>query len=90
MADAGGRMTFIIAHRLSTMRHADKILVLDEGKVVGFGPHDELVATCDLYRRMWEAQRLEPRRPESPSPPEPEVVEPPEASDEAEPEGSPD
>ncbi len=41
-----------ISQRPGTVRHADKILVLDGGKVVGFGAHDELMRTCSLYARM--------------------------------------
>lgn len=53
-----GRTTFVIAHRLSTLRRADRILVLDGGRMVGLGTHDELLATCPLYRILWEAQSL--------------------------------
>jgi ABC-type multidrug transport system fused ATPase/permease subunit len=53
-----GRTTFIVAHRLSTLRGADRILVLQKGHIVGDGPHHELVQTCPLYRRMWETQQL--------------------------------
>lgn len=53
-----GRTTFIVAHRLSTLRGAHRILVLQNGRVVGDGPHDVLVRTCDLYRRMWETQQI--------------------------------
>jgi len=68
--------TFIVAHRLSTMRHADRILVLEEGRVVGFAPHEELLASCELYRRMWEAQRLEePRAASAPLDEEPDAGE---------------
>lgn len=42
----------VIAHRLSTVRDATRILVLDQGRVVAQGPHEELMRTCDLYRRM--------------------------------------
>ena len=42
----------VIAHRLSTIRDATRILVLDDGRLVAQGPHDELIQTCDLYRRM--------------------------------------
>jgi ATP-binding cassette subfamily B protein/subfamily B ATP-binding cassette protein MsbA len=42
----------VIAHRLSTVRDATRILVLDQGRVMAQGPHEELVRTCDLYRRM--------------------------------------
>jgi ABC-type multidrug transport system fused ATPase/permease subunit len=47
-----GRTTVVIAHRLSTVRDADRILVLDEGRIVAQGRHDELLQTSDLYRRM--------------------------------------
>ncbi len=51
-----GRTTFMIAHRLSTVRNAAKILVLDQGRIVERGTHDELVSTGGLYREMYEAQ----------------------------------
>jgi ABC-type multidrug transport system fused ATPase/permease subunit len=47
-----GRTTIVIAHRLSTVRDADRILVLDGGKIAAQGRHDELVRTSQLYRRM--------------------------------------
>ncbi len=47
-----GRTTIVIAHRLSTVRDADRILVLDEGRIVAEGRHDELLAASPLYRRM--------------------------------------
>jgi len=49
----------IIAHRLSTILEADKIAVLEDGKIVAFGPHDELLRTSDAYRRLFEAQYSE-------------------------------
>jgi ABC-type multidrug transport system fused ATPase/permease subunit len=52
-----GRTTFVVAHRLSTLRSADRILVLDDGRCVGLGPHEALIATCPLYARMWETQQ---------------------------------
>ncbi|MEM7584964.1 MAG: ABC transporter ATP-binding protein [Acidobacteriota bacterium] len=52
------RTTFIIAHRLSTLRRADRILVIDQGRQVGFGTHEQLLATCDVYRQSWAAQAL--------------------------------
>ena len=44
----------VIAHRLSTVRDATRILVLNDGRLVAQGPHDELIQTCGLYRRMCE------------------------------------
>lgn len=51
-----GHTTIIVAHRLSTLMHADRIVVLDRGRVVQVGRHDELVATPGLYRTLWEIQ----------------------------------
>ena len=52
-----GRTTFIIAHRLSTVRKADKIVVLDKGRVVEVGRHDELIQKPNgIYRKLYELQ----------------------------------
>jgi ATP-binding cassette subfamily B protein len=51
-----GRTTFIIAHRLATVRHVDRIAVFDQGQLVNVGSHDELLASSELYRRLAELQ----------------------------------
>lgn len=51
-----GRTTFIIAQRLRTLKHADTILVLDNGRLVQSGTHDELVTQAGLYRRIYDLQ----------------------------------
>ena len=51
-----GRTTFVIAHRLSTVRQADIILVLKEGEIVEHGTHDELMARRGIYRDIYELQ----------------------------------
>ena len=50
------RTTIIIAHRLSTVIHADEILVLKEGEIVERGKHDDLISLGGIYQKMWEAQ----------------------------------
>ena len=54
---ARGRTTLVIAHRLSTVMDADQILVLDHGRIVERGTHDELLAAQGEYARMWALQR---------------------------------
>jgi ATP-binding cassette subfamily B protein len=50
------RTTIVIAHRLSTVRHADRILVFEEGRVVEDGTHDRLVGENGVYSRLWSVQ----------------------------------
>jgi ATP-binding cassette subfamily B protein len=52
----GDATVFIVAQRVSTILHAEQIVVLDEGKVAGIGTHRELLQTCDVYREIAESQ----------------------------------
>jgi ATP-binding cassette subfamily B protein len=51
-----GRTTFVIAHRLATVLKADRIAVLDAGRIIDSGTHQELVRRCALYARLAELQ----------------------------------
>lgn len=53
-----GRTGIIIAHRLSTIKDADKIIVMEDGRVAGMGKHDELLSSCEPYRRLVEHQMV--------------------------------
>jgi len=50
------RTTIVIAHRLATVRSADRIIVMDEGRIVEQGDHDSLIAKNGLYARLAELQ----------------------------------
>jgi subfamily B ATP-binding cassette protein MsbA len=56
----GGRTTLVIAHRLSTVIRSDRILVLDEGRIVDEGSHRELLERSEVYDRLYRRQTLEP------------------------------
>jgi len=53
------RTSIIVSHRISTVRRADMILVLDDGQIVERGPHDALVASGGLYAELHQKQLLE-------------------------------
>ena len=53
--------TFIVSQRASTIRHADKIIVLDDGEIVGMGTHDELLKDCTVYHEIYYSQYPEQR-----------------------------
>ncbi|MEM7756167.1 MAG: ABC transporter ATP-binding protein [Planctomycetota bacterium] len=53
---SSGRTTLVVAHRLSTVVNADRIAVLDQGKLVDVGPHAELLERCDVYKRIADRQ----------------------------------
>ena len=54
-----GKTTILIAHRITTVKKLDRIIVMDDGKIVGYGTHEELEQTCPLYKNMVFLQRLE-------------------------------
>ena len=47
---------FIVSQRASSLLQADKILVLDDGKLVGYGRHEELLQSCEVYREIYYSQ----------------------------------
>ncbi|NDV61512.1 ABC transporter ATP-binding protein [Puniceicoccales bacterium CK1056] len=55
----GKMTTIVIAHRLSTLSHADRVIVMDQGKIVESGTHEELCRSDGLYRRLWHIQNKE-------------------------------
>jgi subfamily B ATP-binding cassette protein MsbA len=60
-----GRTCFLIAHRFSTVISADRIVVIDDGRIVGDGTHETLVKSCPVYRGLYETQLLVPQSDET-------------------------
>ena len=54
-----GKTNIIVAHRISAVRHADKIVVLDNGRILNFGTHEELIEKCPWYKQLDEYQNKE-------------------------------
>lgn len=54
---AQGRTVLVVSHRLSTLVEADKIMVVDQGRILDQGSHDDLIRRCDLYRHLWHQQQ---------------------------------
>ncbi len=64
-----GRTTLIVAHRFSTLRHAQRILLFEHGRIIADGTHEELYATSPLYKELYDRQGLDDADPsQSPSP----------------------
>lgn len=63
--NSAGRTTILIAHRISTIQHADNIIVLEDGEIKEQGNHEQLMALDGIYREMFEKQQLEAGRTES-------------------------
>jgi ATP-binding cassette subfamily B protein len=57
--ERAGKTTILIAHRISTIEQMDKIIYVEDGRIVAVGSHEELLATCPAYATMAQLQKLE-------------------------------
>ena len=57
--ELAGTTIFLIAQRISSVQDADKIVVMDDGSIVGIGRHDELLASCEAYQEIYASQQGE-------------------------------
>jgi subfamily B ATP-binding cassette protein MsbA len=55
-----GRTVFVIAHRLSTVRRASRIAVIEDGRITAIGPHEELLRVSATYQRLYQLQFMDP------------------------------
>lgn len=53
---ANGKTAIIVTHRLGSVKFADHIIVMKEGRIIGEGSHEKLLSNCLLYAEMWKAQ----------------------------------
>ena len=60
------RTVMVIAHRLSTVRRANRIAVLEDGRITAIGPHDELLTTSPTYRRLYQLQFMDVQENDAP------------------------
>ena len=56
MAESKAMTIFIVSQRTASVMQADKIIVLDEGKMVGMGTHQELIRSCEIYQEIYNSQ----------------------------------
>lgn len=51
-----GMTVFIASQRVSSIRHADKIIIMDDGEIAGIGTHEQLIKTCEVYQEICRSQ----------------------------------